>query len=204
MPIVASVDYVNKRIYLNASTVNSDVDTLEVYKDVRALRVLNENHRKYKPMIISGGNVPKIIGVSATPIFVQLLYGCRIIPYGTGDHAIRVVRDTFTDDGFAGVDCFDRNSLTNSVDIDVDFPEVEIRYAAGGGGSTPADIWNENIDGSYTAAQLMRIFAGVLSGKVSGAGTGTEIFRDINDTKNRLVADVDSNGNRTGITIDAN
>jgi hypothetical protein len=137
MPLVSSVDYVNKRIYLNASTVDANTDTLEVYKEVRELRRTNEGDRKYKPMIIAGGNDPKITGVTATAIFVKLLHGCRIVPYNVGDHVIKLVRDTFTDDGFAGRDCFDRTSLTNSVDIDVDFPEVEVRFFASGSGLSP-------------------------------------------------------------------
>lgn len=45
--------------------------------------------------------------------------------------------------------------------------------------------------------------SGTLPTVASGAGTGTEVFRDINDTKNRVTATVDSSGNRTAITRDA-
>lgn len=58
------------------------------------------------------------------------------------------------------------------------------------------------VDGTYTQDEVMRLIAAVLAGKVSGAGTGTETFRDINDTKDRIVATVDVNGNRTAITLD--
>lgn len=76
----------------------------------------------------------------------------------------------------------------------------------GGVTLTDADvdmIWNEDMGEGYTARQLMRIFSAVLAGKVSGAGTSTEIFRAINDSKDRVTASVDSNGNRTSITLDA-
>lgn len=59
------------------------------------------------------------------------------------------------------------------------------------------------VDGTKTLAESIRIQNAVLAGKVSGAGTGTETFRDINDTKNRVVATVDSSGNRTAIVLDA-
>lgn len=55
----------------------------------------------------------------------------------------------------------------------------------------------------YTPRQLFRLFAAVLIGKCSGAGTGTEVFRDIADTKARVTATVDGNNNRTAITRDA-
>lgn len=126
--LVEHVDYVNRRIYLSEYTVNNDVDTLEIYKEVRAQRVLNDEHRSFKPMIIGGGNITKITGRTFTPAYVQLLHGCRLVPYDLS-HLLRVTRDTFTDDGLAGRDCFDRSSLSAgiAVDIDIDFPEIEIR-----------------------------------------------------------------------------
>lgn len=135
MPIVASVDYVTRRIYLSADSVGTDLDTLDVYREVRALRRTNEAHRAYKPIIEAGGNLTKITGVSATPSYVRLLYGCRIVPYNVS-HSLKLVRDTFTDDGFAGRDCFDRTPLSGSVavDIDVDIPDVEVRIITTGGG----------------------------------------------------------------------
>lgn len=134
MPVVASVDYVAKRIYLSASTADANLDTLDVYREVRALRRTTAAHRNFKPMIAAGGNIPKIPGVSYTPAYVQLLHGCRIVPYNAS-HKLRLVRDTFTDDGLAGRDCFDRTPLSASVDvdIDVDFPEVEVRTVATSG-----------------------------------------------------------------------
>lgn len=143
MTVVASVDYAARRIYLAAATVDANLDTLDVYREVRALRRTTEAHRKYKPMVEAGGNIVKITGTSYTPAYVRLLYGCRIVPYNVS-HKIRLVRDTFTDDGLAGRDCFDRTPLSVSVDvdIDVDFPEIEIREVtvSGSTGPTAADI----------------------------------------------------------------
>lgn len=59
------------------------------------------------------------------------------------------------------------------------------------------------IDGTTTLAESIRLHNSVLAGKVSGAGTGTETFRDLADIKDRIVATVDSSGNRTAITRDA-
>lgn len=55
----------------------------------------------------------------------------------------------------------------------------------------------------YTPRQLFRLVGSILLGKVSGAGTGTEVFRDLADTKDRVTATVDANGNRSAITRDA-
>jgi hypothetical protein len=66
----------------------------------------------------------------------------------------------------------------------------------------PASVWGYIVETGHSALQMMRLFASVLLGKVSGAGTATETFRDINDTKNRVVADVTPQGDRTNITRD--
>ena len=42
----------------------------------------------------------------------------------------------------------------------------------------------------------------VLAGQVSGAGSGTERFRDAANTKDRLVVTVDDDGNRSAVVRD--
>tara|TARA_B100001248_G_scaffold239629_1_gene205033 strand:+ start:11849 stop:12331 length:483 start_codon:yes stop_codon:yes gene_type:complete len=61
---------------------------------------------------------------------------------------------------------------------------------------------NTILEGSITFEHAQRIMLSALAGKVSGAGTGTEIFRDINDTKDRITSTVDNNGNRTNVVTD--
>lgn len=134
MPVVASVDYVNKRIYLSADTVGVPLDTMDVYREVRALRRSTEDHRRFKPMMVAGGNIEKIPGVSFTQPYVQLLNGCRMVPHDV-PHSLRVIRDTFTDDGVIGADTFDRSTLTSNIDIDYDVQAVEVRLVSGTGDS---------------------------------------------------------------------
>lgn len=142
MPVVSTVNYITKRIYLHADSVGVDLDTMDIYKEVRALRASDEQfptpHRNFKPMIIQGGNIQKT-PTTKTAKYIQLLYGCRIVPYDT-NQSLRVVRDTFTDDGFDGRDCFDKTSLSNSVDIDYEVDKVEVVEVNTAGGST---VWTE-------------------------------------------------------------
>ncbi len=58
-----------------------------------------------------------------------------------------------------------------------------------------------NIDG-YTVAQAMAILMAVAAGKVDGSSGSITSIRSLNDEKDRVVADVDSVGNRTSIAID--
>jgi uncharacterized protein YaiE (UPF0345 family) len=65
------------------------------------------------------------------------------------------------------------------------------------------EILDEVIEGSVTLRQLIRGFAAVLPlSKCSGMATATGTFRDINDTKDRVVVSQDADGNRTAITLD--
>jgi len=72
---------------------------------------------------------------------------------------------------------------------------------------------NENADGlldrssgveaGLTPRQALRLIASVLFSKASGLGTSTAVFRNFGDSKDRVTATVDANGNRSALTIDA-
>lgn len=63
-------------------------------------------------------------------------------------------------------------------------------------------IWDEAIDGGYSARELVRGFASALMAKLSGADLNTPVFRDLADTKDRINATTDASGNRTAVTLD--
>jgi hypothetical protein len=63
-------------------------------------------------------------------------------------------------------------------------------------------VWDEQVDGTTTARQSMRLQNSAAAGKVSGAATTEVTIRDLADTKDRIVATVDGDGNRTAITRD--
>lgn len=66
-------------------------------------------------------------------------------------------------------------------------------------------IMNKTIEGSYTFEQCMRLLTAVAAGKTTivdlGGGLATVTFRDINDTQDRVEADM-SNSERTNVTLD--
>lgn len=75
-----------------------------------------------------------------------------------------------------------------------------LNNAAAGG-----NPWDVLIEGGYTAADIMKILVAVAAGKSTitdnGDGTMTVDFRDLDDTLNRVEADVD-NSERTDVTFD--
>lgn len=64
-------------------------------------------------------------------------------------------------------------------------------------------VWDEVVEGSTTARMLLRLFAAALLGKASGLGTTAAAYRDLADTRDRISATVDADGNRTAVTLDA-
>lgn len=69
-------------------------------------------------------------------------------------------------------------------------------------GLAQALLDNNEIEDNYSVRETLRLVAAVLAGKVSGSPTTTITFRDLNDTKDRVVATVDGDGNRTALTLD--
>ncbi len=60
----------------------------------------------------------------------------------------------------------------------------------------------DGVETGWTFRQACRVVLAVLAGKVSGAATTTATIRDVTDVKNRVVATVDANGNRSAVTYD--
>ena len=59
------------------------------------------------------------------------------------------------------------------------------------------------VETGLTVRQWLRLGAAVLFGKASGLATTTAVYRDFGDTKDRISATVDADGNRTAVTRDA-
>ncbi|MFN7881712.1 MAG: hypothetical protein ACK5PF_01665, partial [bacterium] len=58
------------------------------------------------------------------------------------------------------------------------------------------------VETGWTLQEAIRIILSAAAAKLSGAGTGTEVFRNVTDTKNRITSTVDTSGNRTAVTYD--
>jgi hypothetical protein len=64
------------------------------------------------------------------------------------------------------------------------------------------DVLDEVVEGSTTLRESIRLANSALGGKASGLGTSTATFRDLADTKDRVTATVDSDGNRSNVVRD--
>lgn len=140
------------RIYLHADTVGTEVHPVDVYREVRALRVSNENLRAFDMFCSMFGNVSKG-GGTYTERFLRLNNDCRIVPFDT-DHELTITGTLITDDGQQGIACFDRSSLNAATTVDINYvpPQVEIIEVNTGSGVNQSDIdaitaqvWTESI-----------------------------------------------------------
>ena len=61
----------------------------------------------------------------------------------------------------------------------------------------------ELIEDGKTQPELIKIIAASTAGTASGAGTGTMTFKGLDGVTDRIVAEVDGDGNRDSVTLDA-
>lgn len=130
-----------------------------------------------------GGSL-EVQGAQAGHVSSIGIYGGRLIagPTNVGGE-IHVRGDPFRIDDTTGAGC-------------TVFDETGILAAA-------ITTWSKELEGTYTAEEIMRLMASALLGKASGLGTNHPIFRDLLDTVNRIDAITDINGNRNSVTLDA-
>ncbi|MBN2581417.1 MAG: hypothetical protein JXB10_20720 [Pirellulales bacterium] len=85
--------------------------------------------------------------------------------------------------------------------IEWDTGEASPLYAGEDYGASAAALLDhpDGVEAGKTVRQTLRILAAVVAGKVSGAGSGTETFRSLDDGADRVVVTADAAGNRTAV-----
>lgn len=95
----------------------------------------------------------------------------------------------FRADGGAGLVDFERyNFATNAIAREV-YESV-------------SDIFGHVVEGALTFEEYIRVIYAGLANLSGGGGTNTLNFRDLADTKNRILATVDGSGNRLAVVVD--
>jgi hypothetical protein len=70
------------------------------------------------------------------------------------------------------------------------------------GESLSGELLATKVEGDITVGGALRLILASAAAKLSGAPAGPVVIRDANDTKNRITATVDANGNRLAVTLD--
>lgn len=150
-----------------------------------------------------GGDDIDLAAGTKVPIYLFLQPGVTIKPQ-EASHTLAVNDGVLLVAG--GGDPFANTTGSYIVRINYQQPVQAISFSATGGtGITAADIWQRIIENGLTAEQIMRILAAGMAGKTAGfvpGAVGSGNIRDLADTKNRIVAGHDANGNRTSIVLD--
>lgn len=112
---------------------------------------------------------------------------------------------TFEDGQYAVVLGGANNNLADVTNVN----QVSIRSNNSAGltaAANPEDmaaaVFAQYVEGTLDLKEVMRLVSAVLMGKVTGAGSGTVTFRDTGDSKDRVVATVDLQGNRSAVVLD--
>jgi hypothetical protein len=102
------------------------------------------------------------------------------------------------------VETYGHTSAQHAFDLDTATQSVVVSDKSGFSLSAAGvdAVHDEVVEGSLTLRQVARLLLAALAGKSGGGGTTTVNFRDNADSKNRITATVDSNGNRTAVTLD--
>jgi len=102
------------------------------------------------------------------------------------------------------------NSMGDKTGYSVDTVNDKTGYSISGTKTTlddlndiaATDVLTAVGEGSLSLEAMLRIILAANAGISSGGRTTTQKFRDVADTKDRIVATVDTNGNRLAVTLD--
>lgn len=191
-----TLDPANKRIILDSASVTAQA-LYAAWVDWVAL----SDNMKYLPAFSAVGGDDLGGGLSIPPYYF-LLNGWRVRPMESS-HNLTITGNLFVDGGGVPV----VNTLgTFQVNVNYTVP-VQAQGISTSGSTAPTSeqnadaVWAKALEDGETAANLFRIMVSALAGKVSVSGP-TVTFRDLADTKDRIVAATDANGQRTAVTLD--
>lgn len=164
-----------------------------------------DNSKYVFPLEQVGGNDIDLGAGTKIPIYTFLKAGWRIKPQESS-HTLNVTDGVLLVDG--GGDPFVNTTGSFVVRINYQQPVQAISFSTGGGGTAPtaeqnaAAVWQYLIEAGIPAEVLVRLMSATLINKALGIGTPTERYRDIADTKDRLVITFDTEGNRLSVVRD--
>jgi hypothetical protein len=185
---------------------------VDLYSDWKEWMLVGDN-AKYLPAFRAVGGDTLVDPQEISPYFF-LLNGWRVRPY-EGSHMLTVEGNLFVDGG-GNPFIPTVGSYNVLVNLQTSVNAVTSFLSSGSAGGTltaeehdqlmalPLDAVElaTVLESSMTIGEALRLFLSVLSGKSSGGGTNTIVFRDVVDGKDRITATVDANGNRTAVVRD--
>lgn len=188
-----SFDGINKLIICDSTALDINIQ-IDVYSAWKRW-VLTSDNSKYLEAIrtIGGDPISEILSLGAT---FFLINGWKIRP-AEQSYVLNVEGNLYSDDGLPPF-----IQTIGDYNVQVLVARSNLIDTVKLGSSAATEVWSHQLEGLFTAKEIMRLMAAALAGKISGAeGTNVKI-RDLNDTTDRIDANVDSAGNRLSIVYD--
>lgn len=187
-------DGINRRIIIHPTETQVDVkrDIYSAWKEWVQVR----DNAKFLPAVRVIGGDPVGGGLAAGDIYF-LMNGWKVVV----DHKVTLTGTLYNDTaGESPYIILDGGGVTASVS--------NLAYAVSAGETASATdiadaVLAKSVEAGLDVTGALRLILAALVGKVSGAEGTTITFRSVGDSKNRIVATVDANGNRTAIAFDA-
>lgn len=177
---------IDKTVMSHLLTATADTDKFKASTDsLEAIKVHADTIKTEADKI---GTIPALDGGAQTigAAIAKLADDNAGADFDAGTDSLQEIRDHIGN----GTNLTDVGLATNSVDADaLNADAVD-------------EILDEEVDNDGTAITLrgaIKLILSILTAKSSGGGGATIVFRDINDSKNRISATVDANGNRTAV-----
>lgn len=189
-------DGANRLIIPNGPPVNGviSISAIDIYSWWKEWVLVADNAKWAEAFRVVGGD-PLTAQVTLSPYFF-LLNGWRIRPY-EGNHTFEIDGAIVVDGG--GEPVIPTLGAYNVV--------VRMVLPMESQTQTHTDLTvPDGVESGVTMQQALRILLAVAAGKTDiidlGGGLATVVFRDTNDTKNRLTANM-TGSERTTVTLDA-
>lgn len=186
-------DGVQKIIFCD-STADTIIVQSDIYSAWKRWLLVGDN-AKYPEALRSVGGDPisEILSLGAT---FFLINGWKIRP-AEQNYILNIEGNLYSDDGSPPF-----IQTLGDYNVQIIVTRSNLIDAIQLGPSAATEVWSHQVEGVFTAQEVIRLIAAALAGKISGAeGTNVKI-RDLNDTKDRIDATVDSDGNRLSIIYD--
>jgi hypothetical protein len=177
-------DGAERLISLTLGTVVLDVK--DVYSRWKEWMLGTDEGKNARAFLSVGGD--PISAGTEIPAYVYLANGWRIRPQ-EADHTLEVTNGVLLVDG--GGDPFVDTIGAFTVRINYQQPVQAISVGL-----------TSEVEPGFDVQAALRLMLAALVGKLSGAPAGPVLIRDVNDTINRIAANVDADGNRTSVTKD--
>ena len=191
-------DTANKVFQLNAGVTTLDA-TSDFYAWVKYDWLTTDALRKFKfPIDSIAGN--DIGGGNKISPYYALLYGWRI-RFAPADQTLTIIGNVITAEGDPPM-TDNPGPYHHEVNYQVSSNSLTVGLE-GDIAALPAAVWDDVIEGGFTARQLQRIMAAALAGKLSGAESATIEITGVDGTTTRIQAvGVDDAGNRPTVNLD--